>query len=206
MRFSIVPDLRILAPKVPGLATLAGSFQYFPPCETRGKNVLYRIAAGRKRRPRQLVAYKLPIALLSCLLLLLLSPTSIHRRPPAGQLFKNRAWVNPSEVPHPLHGVEVQSSPGTALEIGAICPLIGLYGARSTYYTTLMVNLKLNDQVDYCIVMSPLLAAAFALFLYLLLRLLNITQPATAPLIYAKDRSSQFVQSVVTMCPILHQP
>lgn len=54
--------------------------------------------------------------------------------------------------------------------------------------------------------MSPLLAAAFALFLYLLVRLLNMTHPAAAPLIYAKDRSSQFVQSVLDMCPILHQP
>ena len=55
-------------------------------------------------------------------------------------------------------------------------------------------------------IMSPLLAAAFALFMYLLVRLLNITHPAASPLIYAKDRSSQFVQSVLDMCPILHQP
>ncbi|KAK0050441.1 abhydrolase domain-containing protein 2 [Biomphalaria pfeifferi] len=54
--------------------------------------------------------------------------------------------------------------------------------------------------------MSPLLAAVFALLLYLLVRLLHITTPASAPLIYAKDRSSQFVQSVLTLCPILQQP
>ncbi|CAL1533917.1 unnamed protein product [Lymnaea stagnalis] len=54
--------------------------------------------------------------------------------------------------------------------------------------------------------MSPVLAALFAILLYLVVRLLHLTAPVSAPLIYAKDRSSQFVQSVLTLCPILHQP
>ncbi|BFZ22202.1 hypothetical protein BsWGS_25241 [Bradybaena similaris] len=54
--------------------------------------------------------------------------------------------------------------------------------------------------------MSPILAA-FIVFLltYILVRLLHLTTPASAPLIYAKDRSSQFVQSILTLCPILQQ-
>ncbi|XP_005094023.1 monoacylglycerol lipase ABHD2 [Aplysia californica] len=54
--------------------------------------------------------------------------------------------------------------------------------------------------------MSALLAAMFGLVFYMLVRLLHLTQPSSAPLLYVKDRSSDFVQSVLTLCPILNQP
>ncbi|CAG5131218.1 unnamed protein product [Candidula unifasciata] len=55
--------------------------------------------------------------------------------------------------------------------------------------------------------MSPILAAGivFLFFVCVLVKLLHLTAAASAPLIYAKDRSTQFVQSVLTLCPILQQ-
>ncbi|XP_059173587.1 monoacylglycerol lipase ABHD2-like [Physella acuta] len=52
----------------------------------------------------------------------------------------------------------------------------------------------------------PLFTAIFALLLYLFVRLFHLTTPAAAPLIYAKDQSSQFVQSILLKCPTLHRP
>ena len=44
------------------------------------------------------------------------------------------------------------------------------------------------------------------LLLYILCRLLHLSQPPACPTLHCRDRGSAFVQSVLEMCPSLSQP
>lgn len=54
--------------------------------------------------------------------------------------------------------------------------------------------------------MSAVLAIVFALVTYIIIRFLHLTAPSSAPVLLFKDQSSQFVESVLNLCPILQKP
>ncbi|ESO85093.1 hypothetical protein LOTGIDRAFT_204654 [Lottia gigantea] len=53
--------------------------------------------------------------------------------------------------------------------------------------------------------MSLLIATGLFCVIYLLVKFLNISQPCHLPELYFKDKTSNFIQTVFTMCPILFE-
>ncbi|KAK7482163.1 hypothetical protein BaRGS_00026628 [Batillaria attramentaria] len=54
--------------------------------------------------------------------------------------------------------------------------------------------------------MSMLVAAFVGLCLYGMIRILNLASPSLQPNIYARTRNSEFVQAILSSCPILREP
>ncbi|XP_025082346.1 monoacylglycerol lipase ABHD2-A-like isoform X2 [Pomacea canaliculata] len=54
--------------------------------------------------------------------------------------------------------------------------------------------------------MSVVVAAFVGLFLYGVIRLLNLASPSLPPTIFAKTKNSDFFQAIISSCPILREP